>query len=245
MRYKLLLLLSLVCKIGMTQNESSFAMAFPITDYITPLGDSIQLVQVLMPDGLSVKEKSLGILKPKRVSGDTDTIDIGSGRCNLIKGDYYYYTIKPAKKSRLPKEGDLLYTMIELPGLYNGILYKVARHAITFSKIDETPLLSLNDVLFIANKTAEDSTIGLLVDEVKYTGNTMIAQNDNQDMVIEKGTYKDKKLFATMVNIKQADVVDCLEYIIARPSLYAGYNWKFSEVFATWMSEGAPTVIKE
>jgi hypothetical protein len=34
-------------------------------------------------------------------------------------------------------------------------------------------------------------------------------------------------------------------YMIARPRLYAGREWKIAELFATWLSEGAPTVLKD
>jgi hypothetical protein len=40
-------------------------------------------------------------------------------------------------------------------------------------------------------------------------------------------------------------IVDFFDYIISRPRLYAGKNWKISEIFATWLTEGAPSVIKK
>jgi hypothetical protein len=35
-----------------------------------------------------------------------------------------------------------------------------------------------------------------------------------------------------------------MDYVIARPRLYAGKQWKLSEVFATWAAEGAPEIVK-
>lgn len=227
------------------QNTNSKVIAFPITDYIIKTNDTIQIVQLQLPDGLSIKERTVGILKSKHIKGDKDLQEIGYGRCYLIKGDYYYFSVTMKKGNRLPSAGDLLYTTIDLPGTYDGLLYKVARHCITFSKIDETPLMRLKDALLTSDEAAESILLDLFVEEVKYTGTTMLAQNDNQNMVIDKGTYKDQKLFTLMQGIHQKDIKDFLEYIVARPAIYSGKNWKFAEIFATWTTEGAPTVIKD
>jgi len=245
MRYIFSILLIATSAVCNAQKENVQIMALPITDYITKLNDSIQIVQILLPDGLSVKDKAVGLLKPKRKSTDADSINIGYGKCNLIKGDYYYFTINVDKRSRLPREGDLLYIYIDLPGVYTGILFKAARHAITFSKIDDTPLLELTDVRLMSDKKREDELIDSFVEEIKFTAKTMMTQNDNQDINIESGPYKGKKMFATMLEVKPNDIIDFLKYIDARPTLYAGYNWKFSEIFATWVSAGAPKVIED
>lgn len=226
------------------QNTGSKVFAFPITDYIIRNSDTVQIVQIQLPDGLSIKERTVGILKSKHIKGDKELQEIGYGKCYLIKGDYYYFSVMIKRGNRLPSVGDLLYTTIDLPDTYDGVLYKVARHAITFSKIDETPLMLLKDVLTINNSATEETFIEQFVEEVKYTGTTMLAQNDNQNMVIDKGTYKDQKLFTLMQGIQQKDIKDFLEYIVARPAIYSGKNWKFAEIFATWTTEGAPTVIK-
>jgi hypothetical protein len=61
-------------------------------------------------------------------------------------------------------------------------------------------------------------------------------------MVLPDGIFKGKKLFATMQLITDKDVIAFLKYISARPAIYAGGTWKFSEIFATWMASGTPTV---
>ncbi|MES2431113.1 MAG: hypothetical protein V4556_09255 [Bacteroidota bacterium] len=224
------------------QKENSMLMSFAITDYIVKLSDSMDIVQIQLSDGLAIKEKSMGVLQPKRIPGDADTIEIGFGKCHLIKGDYYYFSIRRDKKARAPKKGDLLYTTLNLPDVYEGNLYHVAKHAVTFIKIDETPLMTFSNLLSLKSKADEDNLISSFIEEIKFTAKTMIEQNEIQDMVIATGTYKGKKLFETMQLINNKDIIDFLKYINARPALYAGYEWKFSEVFATWMSEGAPTV---
>jgi hypothetical protein len=87
--------------------------------------------------------------------------------------------------------------------------------------------------------------IDSLVADIQYTGKEMLQQHDGQDRIVATGRFKDKKLFTAMQQITNTDVTDFLDYIIARPRLYAGNDWKIAEVFATWMDGGAPTVIKE
>ena len=60
-----------------------------------------------------------------------------------------------------------------------------------------------------------------------------------------EGTFKGEMLYFTMMYIDTIQIIDFLEYINARPELYAGYTWKFSEIFATWLAAGAPKVLKE
>ena len=53
-------------------------------------------------------------------------------------------------------------------------------------------------------------------------------------------SYKGKKVLSVMIACKSSYVKDFMSYIIARPRLYAGKKWKISEIFATWLVEGAP-----
>ncbi len=62
---------------------------------------------------------------------------------------------------------------------------------------------------------------------------------------IKSGAYSGKLLLNAMMACTQQDVSDFLEYMIARPVLYAGHEWKVAEIFATWLTEGAPTVVKK
>ena len=61
---------------------------------------------------------------------------------------------------------------------------------------------------------------------------------------IKSGLREGKMVLNSMLSCTRQDVIDFLEYMIARPILYAGHEWKGSEVFATWLSEGGPVVVK-
>ena len=81
--------------------------AFKITDYIKLLTDSSSAVQVFKPAVLpvAISDKQLGVLYHAYKSGTKlDTAMIGWGRCNLIKGAYYYFGIRLKKISNHQKE---------------------------------------------------------------------------------------------------------------------------------------------
>jgi len=90
------------------QDTTKWVRAFPITDYMLDASDSVKIVQVHLPPGVTIAEKQIGLLKGIYRDKHADTTAVGAGRCNLIKGDYYYFTINYKKSGKLPREGDLL-----------------------------------------------------------------------------------------------------------------------------------------
>src|SRR6185503_5714497 len=121
------------------QRDSVEALfAFRITDYTVKLNDSVTIVQVNLPEAwpVSIRDKQIAILKHHYENGAIDTTVIGWGRCNLIKGDYYYFTITKYGLQE-PKQGDLLYTKCKTI-LYNkSVLYEINRHAIDITDVYE------------------------------------------------------------------------------------------------------------
>jgi hypothetical protein len=226
----------------LSQNKQ--VVAFPITDYMVKANDSLTVVQIKMPPGLSIAEKTPGILKAAYSLTDTTTADLGAGKCQLIKSDYYYFGIFTYNIIRKPKQGDLVYTFVELKNNYTGLLFKMASHNITINSVEENLIIDFITAFNLKDAAAEKPFIDSMVNDVIYTGKAMAQQNNNQDMDITSGRFKGKKLFATMQTITGKDVTDFIKYIIARPKKYAGNTWKFSEIFATWITSGAPTVIE-
>lgn len=244
MKIILLIVGLLFCKNSICQQDNLLLLPFPITDYITTLNDSVKLVQVKMPGAIVIKEKEEGLLRQNRQIDDVNTNDIGLGKCQLVKGEYCYFAITINADARQPKEGDLLYILVDVPGMYNGFLYNVVTHGITLNKIDDTPLLTVGQVVALTKKSDEDELINTFIEEVKFAAKTMVEQSDNQDMVIPSGIHKGKKIFATMQAIKTNEIIDFLKYIDAKAGMYGETNWKFAEIFATWLADGSPKVTK-
>ena len=237
----LILLFTSIC--SAQQDKSKEIFAFRITDYMVKLSDSTVAVQVDLTQGSAgIEENQVALLKSNFSNGDTVTI--GIGKCNLIKGAYYYFGIRITDKKRLPKKGDLIFTMGNYPLAYKGQIYRLIQYSIYLEHVTGGGFYSF---AFAASgdKNQESSVIDSLVADIQYTGREMLQQNDGQDKIVATGRFKDKKLFTAMQQITNTDVTDFLDYMIARPRLYAGNDWKIAEVFATWMDGGAPTIIKE
>ena len=193
--------------------------AFKITDYIKPLTDSTSAVQVFKSASfpVAINDKQLGVLNHCYKTGiKLDTAMIGWGRCNLIKGEYYYFGIR-LKKMQQPAEGDLLYLQAKVAYVYDGLLLNVMNHALQFINVHGLPFMK---------------------------SNAMFQQMPEQNQIIKDGIYKGEKLFTAMLFAKRSELELFLKYIIARPKNYAGNSWKISEIFATWIDGGTPTVVE-
>ena len=219
--------------------------AFKITAYIKSLTDSSSVVQVIKPASLPVviREKQLGTLFHCYKSGTTlDTAMIGYGRCQLIKGEYYYFSIQHSKMQQ-PADGDILYVLLKLPVVYNGLLLKVMNHALEFTNVYGEPFMAGN-AIFTNTKQNELDLLDSMVNDIKFTGGEMLKQMPEQNLVINGGIYNGKKLFEAMQAVKRTELELFLKYVSARPKNYAGNTWKISETFATWMNSSTPRVVE-
>lgn len=224
------------------QNKTTDVFAFRITDYMINISDSTVLVQIQVPEsGAGLVDKQTAVLKGN--FSNTDTADLGSGRCNLIKGDYYYFGIFLANKKRLPQKGDVLYTFVNFKPVYTGQLYQLIKNDIYLQHVTEGAFYNFSFALS-GDEKQETAILDSLIADVKYTADEMLSQGDGQDRVITTGRFKNKKMFAAMKTITKNDMTDFLNYVIAFPLKYAGNDWKIAEVFATWIDGGAPTVTK-
>lgn len=225
--------------------DNQWIRAFPITDYMVDINDSVKLVQIRLPANIIVKEKQLGLLRTTYTEDGDSNLEIGVGRCHLIKGEYYYFAINYKKSNKLPKAGDLLYTAVDKSPVYNGNIVKLSLQYIGLKDVEDEPFYDRKSVF--ANFTKEDETqlVDEMVKDVQRTGEYFLQNNPEVDQEIEAGKNKGKLILNAMITCKNQDIEDFLTYITIKPTLYAGKQWKLSEVFATWLLAGAPTLIKE
>jgi hypothetical protein len=220
-------------------------VGFPITSYMTDLNDSMKLVQIV-PGGLwDIKDKQAGLVKGIYREGKPDTTTKGWGKCQLIKGDYYYFAIHIIDGATIFTAGDLLYTFIKMPGKYIGRLTKIAGHYISLQKVTGENFFNRGDVFLGWSKQKEDALLDSMVADIHFTGKYFTKNNPGMNEKISTGRFTNKMVFETMMTNNRKDVSDFLDYIIARPLIYAGNSWKISEIFATWLVNGAPAVIPD
>jgi hypothetical protein len=208
------------------------------------LNDSTKVVQLEMPVGITIAEKQLGILRGVYDGVNYDTAGKGYGRCNLIKGNFFYFTIGHNKSGYPIKEGDLLYTFMPSTSIYNGRIPLLADFFIELKNVYEVPFYDRYGIFQKWSADDERKLIDSLAADIRFTGNYFAQNNPSMDKPISSGDFKGQKVLAVMTGCKPMVVEQFLDYIIARPRLYAGKEWKVSEIFATWVMNGAPMVKK-
>lgn len=245
MRFLPIILLLVTGKLLAQPDTSKSLRAFPITNYMVDASDSVKIVQLHLYDGTTVSEKQIGMLRGVFKSEKSDTTVIGYGRCNLIKGDYYYFTINYKKSGLLPKEGDLLYTMVKKPASYNGQVLKLAAHFIGLQNVYEQNLYDRYSIFQKWTKQDEEALLDSAINDIHFTGKYFLENNPAMNIAIIGGKYDGKKVLDIMIISTKKELTDFFDYMIVRPRLYAGREWKVSEIFATWLSLGSTTPIKE
>ena len=242
---KFVLVLMLIPLLAPAQADSSkWLRGFPITDYIVTLNDSVKVVQVELPEDMKISQKQFGVLYGRYDKSVEDAVQKGYGRCHLIKGNYYYFSIGNNTSGKELIAGDILYTYTEKIPLYFGLIPQLATHFIQLQDVHGKALYDRYAVFRAWSKLDEISLTDSLVADIQFTGQHFLENDPDADRLITKGTYKDKKVFYVMAECQTADLLPFLEYMAARPRLYAGSSWKISEIFATWLIEGAPMVVK-
>ena len=229
---------------GYAQKDSVDVMfAYRITDYTVALNDSVTIIQVNLPDAwpVSIHDKQIAILKHSYENGAIDTTVVGWGRCNLIKGNYYYFTIHKYGIQE-PKQGDLLYTKCKTLPYYKSLLFNINTHAINLTSVYEDPFYHAAE-LFRLNAQKEKAILDSMVADIRFTGTEMKKLMPDQNQLVKGGLFDGKKIFEAMEATSKKELEEFLKYVIARPVNYAGNTWKLSEIFATWAINKSPQVI--
>jgi len=241
----LLVVISCSSQVNAQKDSVERIFAFKITDYMKPLTDSSSIVQIIKPASLpvNINEKQVAILRHCYKTGETlDTASIGWAKCQLIKGEYYYFVLRPDNSSQVASGGDLLYMKLKLPFVYDGLLLNIMNHAIQFTSVYEIPFMD-RDAIFTNTKKDENNILDSMISDIHFTASAMEQQMAAQNQVLKSGIYSGKKLFDAMKLVTRSELESFLKYVAARPKKYAGNDWKISETYATWMSAGTPTVV--
>src|SRR4029078_5255170 len=116
-----------------------------------------------------IEDKQLGLVKGVYKTAHSDTVQKGYGRCHLVKGNYYYFTIAHNSSGLALTQGDLLYTWIKKPPIYFGQVPKLASHCIELQDVYENPFYSINDVFSQWSETAEKTLLDSMVKDIIFT----------------------------------------------------------------------------
>lgn len=226
-------------------DTSRWLRAFPITDYMVELNDSVKVVQLEMPDGMRIPEKQLGLVWGVYKQSKADAVQKGYGRCHLVKGDYYYFAIGKNTSGLPLQKGDLLYTFMDKTPVYYGNIPQLAGHFIRLHNVYDEPFYDRYQVFRAWTEQGEKELVDSMVADIRFTGNHFLENDPSVDKPIKSGDYQGKTTLQVMAACRPADLEDFFGYVLVKPRNYAGREWKISEIFATWLSEGAPKKVRE
>jgi hypothetical protein len=223
---------------SVAQTEGKWLRAFPVTDYMVALNDSTSVVQLEMPEGFVVPDKQLGIVYGVYHDDPAQAVQKGYGRCYLVKGVYHYFAISNNRSGLPVQAGDLLYMFLDSTGIYYGRIPQLAGHFIRFQNVYEDPFY--DRYLVFKDWTIDHELVVLdsMKADIRFTGQWMKDNNDEQDARVTGGIYKGRTIFDVMIHCTGADLLRFLDYVISSPRNYAGTAWKLTETFATWVSRG-------
>lgn len=221
--------------------------AFPITSYIKPLKQGIQVVHVKLPSNISfTKDKQVALLRGVARGAKIDAGKKGYGKCNLIKGQYNYFSVFMDSMASEPREGDLLYTIVPRSTFgYMSPVFDCASHGISFKTVTDTEYYKPSDFLKKRTKEQDDALLHKMLGDIHYTGSYFLHEDSTKNIPISEGNYKGRKVLDVMMNARDEDLTEFLRFVAARPRRYAGNSWKISETFATWVIHGAPMVVPD
>jgi hypothetical protein len=216
---------------GFSQTDTTkWIRAFPITDYIVELNDSVKVVQVELPDELGFKEKQPGLIRGVYENDNQDTVQKGYGRCHLIKGNYYYFSIGHNNSGISLKGGDLLYTFMDKTDIYYGQVPKLASHFIRLQDMYEKNFYDRYTIFQYWTEEMEQTLLDSMMSDIRFTGVYFLENDPSMDKPIISGDFKGRHILQVMKECQAAYVKDFLDYILAKPRLYAGNQWKLSDM---------------
>ncbi|HEY9840553.1 MAG TPA: hypothetical protein V6D23_08875 [Candidatus Obscuribacterales bacterium] len=117
-------------------------------------------------------------------------------------------------------------------------LYELSRLGIVFSNLDGVPWVLYRDYRKQPRHDFEAERLPLMLAEVHELAD--YADQTYGREPLGDGVFAGKTLGQAMAASTLADLHDFLAFVQAFPGKFLGRQWKFAEVYATWILNGAP-----
>ncbi len=192
------------------------------------------------PKCVTIKPNQTFVLQSAWHSEGDSVVNTGAGTLQIMRKNEVELvaTLKPYKTVQ---KGDVAMFLVPLkkPGK-DSLFFKMARFAIGFTTVEDSLFYDRNKMLETPSLYPTQKLAQAMANDIHFTADEMIKQNNDQDQEIKSGKFKGQKLFAMMQKATATDVLLFMKYVYAKPSKYMAHNWKVSETFATWVINGTP-----
>ena len=240
MKRSIYLILGMLSGIGtlLAQSQTTTLMSFPITaSWEDEKGN--QMLQISLPEsvgwGKSSEATVLGLWTEEAPERNVEL-----GKANLSQEDVPSLNFL-LKASQNVQEGDLLQGWVRIPRIKKrSILSDLVAQQVWLTDVYKQNFYDMETVLKNDSPDLEALLLGKMIADIRFVADAMVKQG-MEDTKIEQGVYIGKGVFEIMETASLEQLKEFLGYVRFKPSKYRGHNWKVSEVFATWLTAGAPT----
>lgn len=134
--------------------------------------------------------------------------------------------------------GDLIPLEVKPVKADSQLLFRLSRLGIVFSNQEGVPWVLYRDYLQQPELDFDAERLPLMLAEVHEMA--FYAPEVYGEEPLSEGYYAGKTLAEAMSGSQVRDLQDFLAFVQSFPGKYLGQRWKFPEVYATWLINGAP-----
>ncbi|MBI1308053.1 MAG: hypothetical protein GC181_15720 [Bacteroidetes bacterium] len=181
--------------------------------------------------------------------------DSDSERGNREYGKYFIteihntYSIAKAVRSGDGKNltllsGDNALVRVPVPvSTYKGLLFELTKLNVIFANDFKKRLFNYCQIRSITKETSEEAIVSVMRRIVYETADYLYNPNDSTDKLnipLAGGKYQGSNMWEAMLNTRNQDVFDFLDFVKSYPAKYMGRKYRIDETYATWIINFTP-----
>lgn len=231
-----------LCVYAHAQTVQSYIFVFPIQDInLSEHTATIDIGSVISPDDAkTIKGEIIGLYNAKQKARNITLATCSFHAMDKGNLTINYQSNEIAAKYDDIQKGDLAVFKLKYPvPSEHTILFDIARYHIGLQSVYDKELYNIKETLSNADKALEQGQLEVLLKETKFVADAMRQQMKSPP--VTKGKFKGMDLFTAMESSDIHDLRWFLHYVKDKPAKYMGHNWRFSEIYATWVDEGTPS----
>jgi hypothetical protein len=220
-----------------TKNDNRILVGFPIIYQPDQLSNNNWFVLLKKRKGVQPALNQTYVLRGVYRTALTDTATIGVGTVEAIQKNHISALCFPS--NGVPQDGDIAFMLIGGIKARKDIFFQLGRYHIELTTVTDSLLYEADEALQQWNLAKTNAVIKAIQKDLSFTVSAMREQRDNQDKTITTGRFKGRQVFDVMATASTTDIQQFLSFLYAYKHLYWGKQWKASEVYATWLMNGA------
>jgi len=220
------------------QKDNRILVGVPVVYQPDQLNDGTWLLLLKKRTSVKLIPNQTFVLRGVYRTIISDTATVGTGKVG--EEQKTKYTAYVTTSSGLPQAGDIAFLLVNGLKVRKDVFFHLGRYHIELTTVTDSLIYTADEALQQWTTSKTNAVIKAIQHDLSFTVDAMRQQGDNQDRTIEKGRFKDKKVFDVMAVATPIEIQRFLNYIYAYKHLYWGKQWKASEVYATWLANGAP-----